>query len=77
MIYKYIKNKGDKMTTANAKWELEILLQHKYALVKEGRDLDYTDQHRLETLRGYIDSIKEDHSSESQRPLSSPSGELL
>ena len=40
-----------------AKWELEILLDHKNKLKLEGRDLDYNEDGRITKLRNFLDSI--------------------
>lgn len=45
------------MTERNAKWELEILLNHRMVLQRGGRELDYSEQSRMKDLRSFLDGI--------------------
>jgi hypothetical protein len=42
--------------------ELELLLEMKRILMLQGRDLDYTDTKRLDSIRIYLDNLDDSNS---------------
>lgn len=55
-----------------AKWELEILLDHKNKLKLKGRELNYDEDSRIKKLREFLDSV-ESETNEKQKTEDLPS----